>query len=159
MAREKRKLTFICMKHPNVVEMIDGGYDRDGETESSERQQVRRVLEKRFILPDGRSVPMFALAKEPQRLNVDDKFDADLLTDRNTGNYSLPSQAWLKLRDTRLDVAAAKRRAAEGKADEILQRRVVDAVTALIGSRDGDGNAPKPKADNDKKGEKKGGQE
>jgi hypothetical protein len=143
MAREKRKLTFICIKHPNTVEMIDGGYDRDGETESSERQQVRRVLEKRFILPDGRSVPMFALAKEPQRLNVDDKFDADLLTDRNTGSYSLPSAAWLQLREDRLAVAAQKRRSAEGKADEILQHRVVDAVTALIGARDGDGDSKK----------------
>lgn len=126
-----RKLKLMCLKHPNVTEMEDTGNTREGEF-TSNRQAIRRVLEKRTALADGRKIHTFVLAEEPKHIFDDeDTFDLNVLKDSN-GRWRLPTPEWLKEQEA--FCAEEKRRAEEAanRANDILRRDVADGLTELL---------------------------
>lgn len=143
MAKKKRVLKLLCIKHPHLVERIDGGADRDG-VDSSERGQTRAFLKKRFKRPgeNGAGLPMFMLAEEPERLHPDDTFNAEVLCDPVSGRYLLATPEWLKAREELLGVHASKAAKAREKANELLKAQITKGVEALAASL----TAPAPPA-------------
>lgn len=135
MAKKKRTLKLLCIKHPNLVDRVDGGNDREG-GDSSERGQTRALLGKRFKRPgeDGVGLPMFMLAEIPERLHPDDTFDAEVLCDRSNGRYLLATPEWLEVRDELLGVHRRKADAAREKANDLLRTQITKGVEALAAS-------------------------
>ena len=125
MAKKKRTLKLLCIKHPNLIERADGGPDRDG-GDSSERGQARALLKKKFKHPgiEGVGLPMFMLAETPERLHPDDPFDAEVLCDPATGRYLLATPEWLDVRDELLGVHRRKAEQAREKANELLRTQI-----------------------------------
>ncbi len=135
MAKNKRTLKLLCIKHPHLITRVDGGPDRDG-GDSSERGQTRALLSKRFKRPgeDGIGLPMFMLAEAPERLHPDDTFDAEVLCDRSNGRYLIATEEWLKVRDELLGVHSRKAEEARQKANELLRAQITKGVEALAAS-------------------------
>lgn len=135
MAKKKRTLKILCLKHPHLIDRIDGGSDREG-NDSSERGQTRALFKKRVKVDgvDGVGLPMYMLAEEPDRLHPDDPFDGDVLCDRATGKFLVATPEWLAAREKLLGVHRARAEKAKAKANELLKAQITKGVEALAAS-------------------------
>jgi len=143
MAKKKRTLKILCLKHPPLIERVDGGADRDG-NDSSERGQTRALFKKRLKVDgvDGVGLPMVMLAEIPERLHDSDTFDSEVLCDRATGKFLVATPEWLEARDKFLGIHQARAEKAKAKANELLKAQITKGVEALAASL----TAPTPPA-------------
>jgi hypothetical protein len=132
MALKVRKLKLVCLNHANVVEYDDTG-NVQGEY-SSNRQAIKRILDKTTDLGDGRKVKTFMLAEKPKDVfSEDDEFDMNVLRNSD-GDWRLPTDAWKQERERRIEAARRSAENAQQKADDILRREVADGVVELLAS-------------------------
>lgn len=143
MAKKKRTLKILCLKHPHLIDRIDGGADREG-GDSSERGQTRALFKKRLKVDgvDGVGLPMVMLAEIPERLHDNDPFDSEVLCDRATGKFLVATPEWLEAREKFLGIHRARAEKAKAKANDLLKAQISKGVEALAASL----TAPTPPA-------------
>jgi hypothetical protein len=136
--KQTRTLHFICVTDPHSYAFIDeGNYLPPGAqamVETTGRDRIRDMLRAVHYEADGSTVPMWALAQEPDAVFVDqvrDDFDA-LLRDRSTGRWALASPEWLAIRKKHVDQYAAAIEERHARKMKVASSAVAEQLTGMV---------------------------
>jgi hypothetical protein len=132
-----RTLKFLSLLDPNVWDFKDLGTHSDGKM-STTRAQLDRNVDK-LVEVDDRKMPLYVLAETPERiLRDDDPLDAKL-SNRQTGQWYLPTPEWLEVRERKIQERSSRRQRARKIAESHASQQVVKGLAKFI---DHDEKAP-----------------
>ena len=134
----KRKIPLMCIKDPHVVEIVDGGEDREG-TPTSQRQALERIFSKRITI-DGRTYPTHRLAGKPTPWvlapgEVLPQTDTFVSFEENHINADVSEErqaAWMAARAKMIDKSIESRRYAELQAEQAQSQDVAKVISQMV---------------------------
>jgi len=139
----KRKIPLLSVKDRHVVEIVDGGVDREGYP-TGQRQALERILSK-TVEVDGKRLPIFRLAGEPtpwtfardERMPGADEMEAwdeRWIYESRDGERVIKGAypAWSKARDRFLANSDEMRRQAEAQVEAAILGDVGKGLSQLV---------------------------
>lgn len=132
-----RKIRLLQINDGNVYEKKDNGLTSSNE-ETQTRASLRRALEMRYTLPDGRRLPLFVLAPDvealpPSPAGPGDPFD-DVFRDES-GKLKHGSKEWHEVSAQLCAERNASAQRAEQEIKNKLQQSIGDNLAALLASQ------------------------
>ena len=137
-ASVKRRIPIMCLKDPHIVEIVDGGEDREG-VPTSQRQALERIFSKRVVV-DGRTYPTHRLAGKPTEWvlapgEVMPQTDTFIAFEENHINADVSEErqaAWMAARDKMIAKSIESRRYAELQAEQAQSHDVAKVISQMV---------------------------
>ncbi len=134
----KRRIPIMCIKDPHIVEIVDGGEDREG-TPTSQRQALERIFSKRVTI-DGRTYPTHRLAGQPTPWvlapgEVLPQTDTFIAFEDNHINADVSEErkaSWMAARSKMIDKSIESRRFAEQQAENMQSQDVAKVISQMV---------------------------